>query len=834
MTDDTRLLELARRLLSGEAIDWAKEGVAESEVREGMQRLARIIGQRGEATETKAAPAPEPPPLPPPPPPPRPSDDRFIGDFRLVRKLGEGGMGVVYEAEQQHPRRPVALKVIRGGAHVSPDTLKLFQREAQTLARLRHPGIAALYETGATEEGLHFFAMELVRGSTLTAWLGQRPAGPLTPHEVKLRLSIFKKICDAVAYAHQKGVIHRDLKPANVLIPKPTAGSSMPDEVPDVKVLDFGLARITDSDVQATTYVTEMGKIRGTLPYMSPEQVRGNPDEIDLRTDVYALGVMLYEMVTGSLPYDLSKAQIPEAVRIICEQAPKSISASFTGTRHLDADVITIAGKCLEKETSRRYQSAAALGDDIQRYLSDQPILARPPSAVYQFRKLATRHKGAFAFAATVFALVTALAVTMTIQAIRISTERDRANQEAETAKQVSEFLEGLFKVSDPSEARGNSITAREILDKGADKIDRELKDQPKSRARLLGTMGETFLSLGLVDRANELLQSSLRANADAFGTASVEYAESLVALGTNQWAQGKLVETVTAARQATAILEGSVPPDDTRRLEATRLLGASLSNTGDLEGGRRLLEEGLKAIEASRTPDDRLRIWFLNDLGIAEVGRGRLDEARRFMERALEFRERVYPDELHPERLGGLNNLGYVLMLQGDTARARPLFERCVRDSEKVYGENHLNVALNLQSLAEANRREGRLGEARAFSKRALAIYEHNGQSRSPRVVESLLTLAQVDEAEGHLPAAEAALREGIEIITGKLGYDSAEQLEMTDALARLLRRTGRNAEADAMGARAAEIRRKSGQTASMPGGTSTPMSRIDKDEKR
>ena len=168
----------------------------------------------------------------------------------------------------------------------------------------------------------------------------------------------------------------------------------MPDEVPDVKVLDFGLARITDSDVQATTYVTEMGKIRGTLPYMSPEQVRGNPDEIDLRTDVYALGVMLYEMMTGSLPYDLSKAQIPEAVRIICEQAPKSISASFTGTKHLDADVITIAGKCLEKETSRRYQSAAALGEDIQRYLSDQPILARPPSAVYQFRKLAARHKG--------------------------------------------------------------------------------------------------------------------------------------------------------------------------------------------------------------------------------------------------------------------------------------------------------------------------------------------------------------------------------------------------------------------------------------------------------
>ena len=223
---------------------------------------------------------------------------RMLGDFRLVRKLGEGGMGIVYEAEQQHPKRPVALKVIRGGAHVSPDTLKLFRREIQTLARLNHSGIAQLYEAGATDDGMHFFAMELIRGVPLSEWLKKRGSGPVAPAELRIRLGLFRRICDAVAYAHQKGVIHRDLKPGNILVPTIKAGSSVPDAVPEVKILDFGLARMTDTDVQMTTFHTEMGKVQGTLAYMSPEQVRGNPDEIDLRTDVYSLGVILYELVT--------------------------------------------------------------------------------------------------------------------------------------------------------------------------------------------------------------------------------------------------------------------------------------------------------------------------------------------------------------------------------------------------------------------------------------------------------------------------------------------------------------------------------------------------------
>jgi serine/threonine protein kinase len=261
----------------------------------------------------------------------------MLGDFRIVRKLGEGGMGVVYEAEQQHPKRPVALKVIRGGAFVDDNQIKMFQREAQTLARLKHPAIAAIYEMGRTEQGQHFFAMELVRGETLGAWLGH--GSP----DLRLRLALFRKICDAVAYAHQRGVIHRDIKPSNILVLKESSSASTASSVgiPDVKVLDFGLARITDTDVAASSFVTDMGTVRGTLPYMSPEQIRGNPDEIDLRTDVYSLGVLLYEMLTGRLPHDLKNAAIAEAARIICAEPPAPLTKTWGGTKRLDADVVT-------------------------------------------------------------------------------------------------------------------------------------------------------------------------------------------------------------------------------------------------------------------------------------------------------------------------------------------------------------------------------------------------------------------------------------------------------------------------------------------------------------
>ena len=298
-----------------------------------------------------------------------------VPGYQIVREIGRGGMGVVYEAEQHSPRRRVALKVL-GGLYADEQHIRLFRQEIQTLARLKHPSIATIHEAGQTEEGYHFFTMELVGGAPLTEY-SRKAELPL-----RGRLELFLKICDAIHYAHDHGVIHRDLKPSNIIV----------DDVGDPKILDFGLARIVDPDVTLTATATRTGRIMGTLAYMSPEQARGDSDAIDPRSDVYSLGMILYELLADRLPYVFSKIMPHEALRLICEEPPTRPSMI---DRSLRGDVETIVLKALEKERARRYQSPAELGDDVRRYLDGEPIVARRPSKLYVLRKKLAKHRAA-------------------------------------------------------------------------------------------------------------------------------------------------------------------------------------------------------------------------------------------------------------------------------------------------------------------------------------------------------------------------------------------------------------------------------------------------------
>ncbi len=735
-----------------------------------------------------------------------------IGDYRIVRKLGEGGMGVVYEAEQQHPKRPVALKVIRGGRYVDEHHVRLFEREAQTLARLKHPGIAAIYESGRTEEGQHFFAMELVRGETLAQHLGRRvePAHAVG-EELRYRLRLMQHLCEAVAYAHQRGVIHRDLKPANVLVARESApaSGSQSQAAAEIKILDFGLARITDVDVAVSTILTDVGAVQGTIPYMSSEQIRGNPDEIDLRTDVYSLGVLMYEMLTGRLPLEVKRLPLPEAARVICEKAPEAISKDWSGAQKLDADVATIVLKALEKEPSRRYQSASALSEDIERYLTDQPILARPPSAAYQLRKLMSRHRAAFVAGMSALAMLIGFAVTMTVQAERIARARDRANEEAETAKQVSEFLVGLFEVSDPFEARGNTITAREILDKGAEKIERELKGQPLVQARMMDTMGKVYTSLGLHDTAEPLLRKALSIREEGLGPTHPDVAETLTSLGRSLQVKGELEEAIRVLRTALDIRDKVLAPGTVDAGWSRYFLGSTLAVAGHYQEARPLLEQARKIFATALGPDHWAVAWCLNDLGRSYENMGDYAAARPFYAEALRIKEKLYGRD-HPDVGIGLNNVGFVLAHLGDYQSAEPLIERALRINEINFGSDHPATADSFHSLGDLLRLQGRFMEARPALERALSIQSKTLDSDAPPLALTLDSLARVLQALGETGHAEEHFRRALAIREKAFPPGDPSIADTLEGYASLLRATGRAAQAALLEDRARAIRAK------------------------
>ncbi len=685
-----------------------------------------------------------------------------VGQYRIKRAIASGGMGTVYEAEQEKPRRTVAVKLMRAGI-ASRSALRRFEYESQLLARLRHSSIAQVYDAGTHRDGevvVPYFAMEYIVGATsITDYVKEKKLG------TRERMKLFAEVCEAVHHGHQKGIIHRDLKPSNILV----------DSSGQVKVIDFGVARSTDSDMPITMLQTDVGQLIGTLQYMSPEQCSADPNDIDTRSDVYALGVIYYEMLCERLPYDLSGTAIYEATRVIREEQPPKFSAV---NKTLRGDVETIGLKALEKDRDRRYQSASALVADITRYLNNEPISARPASTIYQFRKLVSRHKTPFAFVVALFVLISAFGVWMSLlytQAEQLRREavvakdaeqeqRELAERTAGELQQVSDFQADMLAQIDPTQA-GVDLTkdvlakfanalgeageaeserveqvavfqehwsrvnatdaARELIDRTILKpavrtIDERFKDQPLVSAQLRQTLANRYRELGLYDAALPLQTSALDTRSRVLGDDHLETLISISGMGRLLEAQGKLGEALPFYREALDKRRRILGDDHPLTLQSINDLGLLLQRQGKLEEAEPYYREALEGQRRVLGDLHRDTLDSINNMGFLLHRQGMLTEAEAYTREALEGYRRVLGED-NPTTLGSISNLGMLLQEQGDLEGAERYLRRAVEGKRRVLGEQHPSTLLSIGNLAFFLERAGRYAEAEPYSREGL-----------------------------------------------------------------------------------------------------------------
>jgi tetratricopeptide (TPR) repeat protein/tRNA A-37 threonylcarbamoyl transferase component Bud32 len=733
------------------------------------------------------------------------------GRYRLVRLIGRGGMGAVYEAEQDSPRRIVALKVIKPGL-ASEELARRFSQESQALGRLQHAGIAQIYESGAmdTEFGPQpYFAMEFIRGEPLDRYAESQGL------DARQRLELMARVCEAVHHAHQRGIIHRDLKPGNILV----------DETGQPKILDFGVARMTDSDTR-TTRQTDVGQLVGTLAYMSPEQILADPLELDTRSDVYSLGVILYELLGRRLPYN-TQGQLHEAVLAISQEDPPSLA---TLNRAYRGDIETIVGKALEKDKARRYSSANALAADIRRYLADEPIAARPPSTAYQLRKFARRHRALVAGVAAVFVVLVGGIVASTWQAVRADhagraalaerdraaaaeqtagkerdralsaeraatsernkalavegqaiqernravTEKRRADDEAATAKAVSDFLQGdlLAQASANTQASPNTkpdpdLKVRTALDRAAARIAGKFAKQSRVEAAIRWTIGRTYEELGLYPEAQGQFEVARALRVKVLGE---EHPDTLIAmhnLTVVYFYQGKYAE---AEALYAKVLE-------TRR----RLLGEEHPDTLD----------------------------SMNDLANTHEREGKYAQAEALHAKVLEIQRRVLGEE-HPNTLISMNNLAVTYSMEGKYAQAEALHTKELEIGRRVRGEEHPNTLISMNRLAVTYSREGKYAQAETLQAQVLEIRRRVLGEEHPDTLTSMNDLAVTYSRAGKYAQAEALQAQAVEIQRRVLGEEHPNTLNSMSNLAFVYLDEGKYAQAEALYANVLEKERR------------------------
>jgi eukaryotic-like serine/threonine-protein kinase len=729
----------------------------------------------------------------------------MIGPYRILGVLGEGGMGVVYEAAETGPvRRRVALKIVRAGLN-SREVLARFALERQALALMNHEGIAKVFHAGETERGEPYFAMELVHGLPITEYCDSQRLSP------RKRLELFSTVCHAVQHAHQKGVIHRDLKPSNIIVTEQ-------DGAPRAKVIDFGIAKALSAPLTDFTLVSRLGEPLGTAMYMSPEQAESSGLDVDTRTDIYSLGVILFELLVGEPPM----APQGEAIHIFMARLasrrtdpPMPSSRLITlGTgrdavafaRHTDpeslrrqlrGDLDWIVVKALDPDRTRRYDSAAALAADIARHLANEPVSARAPSTEYRIRKFVMRHRVAVPVGALAVIAIATSASFAVAGMVRARRAEQLARQEAAAARSVTNFLVELFAPA-PGEITGDQLTARQLLDRGAKRASRDLASQPILKGRILHTVGTAYAALGLYDEARTQLDEALAARTRAEGPTSLPVAETELALAEVTASHGDLTAAEGHYARALTIRESLLGREHPLVARVAQGLGVLRWQQGRLDEAEAEYRRALRIDE--RSPHDSAEMARdLMGLGAVLYQRKRFAQAEPLMKRSIAVQEQhLGPD--HPEIAKSLNNLGALYWSMERYADALPLYERVRKTFERTLDPLHPNVATVYSNLGETYWKLGRFVEAESLFRRSLAMKEKRLAPGNPSLAITLHSLAGLLRDEGKLPEAEAAYRRALDIRVRALGPANDEVLETSTALAAMLRTRGQVREADSL----------------------------------
>lgn len=703
---------------------------------------------------------------------------RELNGCRILRQIGAGGMGVVYLAEQQHPRRQVAIKTLHTGLNTQ-ELLARFALEAEILGRMRHPGIGQVFATGRArhfDADVPYIIMEYIEGQPLLEYVEKI--------DLRARVELLAAIADAVEHAHLRGVIHRDLKPANILVQS--------DGQP--KVLDFGVARLADEE-SGRHELTTAGMILGTMAYMSPEQAGGDPDGVDLRTDVYALGMIGYRIIGGRLPYSVDRGSLGEALKAICETRPPPLSQFVHEAR---GDLQVVIGKALEKDRNERYRNADEFASDLRRFLRDETIQARRPTWWQEFRRFARRNK--VLMGASAIVLVGLIAAAIISTRFAISENAQRLQAEAAIG-----FLNDMLSSANPVFAQGREVTVREVMDQASRTLDTDLTAAPEVRARLKLTLAETYRALGDLPRARDYFRDARQ----AFEEAGLSGANALAArLGEARalFDSGRLVES----RAALDAYMAASDADSHAPLHAIVLLtrGVVLADLQEGEAAMRDFESGLQLVaENAALPcppcgqnwSARSSAWALAQQANLLREQANYDEAERAARRAFEIAQREL-GATDPETLGVLNNLSLVLSDTGRGEEALGLLQEAYDERVRLLGAGHflaLRAANNLAlQLDESSRTEA----AEELLETSLRMARAELDPDQPEVALLASSLGRIRYFQGETVEAEALIGDAYQRRLRRLGPSHPGTLESATALALVFADLGRAREAEVL----------------------------------